>query len=342
MVRCGVEDEGLELSLPPSFRYTRIRFIPPMAASVSSSTLLQWPAERWRLLVLAAADVVLEAREKQLPQKEQLSSAQVIHGQALQLLLPQARAARVELADHARFVDGVRQRMAGSADAHACLSAAFAGCRMEPVAIPASRCAITAEEGASAWVVIGNRNPVTGAPGRHETKCWLSPGAAHLLQACAVVGNFREWLDQHVDAELQEVRFLSRPDELDRLVETLQPRIIGFHRAAVGIYSYVMGPPPQSAEQMRQDALRVWEKQTDLATLLATAHAVLWPEELARWEQPTAVLSTPKALRRAYKKLVTLVHPDKVQRPEHKEEAQRMFRTLQAAYEAATAASIQQ
>lgn len=302
------------------------------SSSVSSSSplLLQWSPERWRLLVLASADVVLEAREKRLTQKEQLASAQVIQGAALQLQLQQARSARSDFADHARFMGGVRKRMAGSAEALSCLDAAVATCQVIPVGTSATsptRCVLTASTEAVQMVtLVGNRG------GRFESTYALSPDALELVQLCAVVGNVHEWLDQQVDCALRDQRYLSRPDELNRLVQTVQPCIDGFHRAAVALYSLVMGPLPQTLEEARKEALRVWETQTDLRELLATAHEVLWPDEQERWEAAVS-LDTPKAIRRAYKKLVTIVHPDKqlMANEQRQQETERMFRTLQKA-----------
>lgn len=280
------------------------------------------------MLVLASAALALEAREKRVPIKDQLAA--VVTGPDLAVQLAHAERARLDMADHRAYLDGVRARLSGSSQARQCLDAAFVGCQLTATGQPtAERCAITqAPEECGAFVLFGN-----GPKGRTEVPCVLSAPACRLIQACMVVGNLLAWLDAGVEAALAAgTRTLGTAAELDALVVELGPAITSFTWAARYLYVCCKGPIPQSREETRQAALQKWEAPGNtIHTLIRAAHEILWPDCAWKASPPT---DTPEQLRRAYKALSKRVHPDKVA-GERKDEAERLFRTLHEAYEAA-------
>lgn len=158
-------------------------------------------------------------------------------------------------------------------------------------------------------------------------------GVHGFVEACMVVGNLPEWLDQVVDIALgPDTRELRTLAEFDALWAQVEPRTRAFSEAAMYLYACLMGPLPVSHEEARQAALPAWEAQKDIRVLLDTLHTVLW--ENTQWvaHPPTA---TAKELKRAYKAAAKIVHPDKA--PQHIAEATRMFRVIQQAYEALSA-----
>lgn len=301
-----------------------------MAAAAPAKIPLQWSAERWRLLVLASAAVVLEAREKRMPFKEQLAVPLVIQGEELKAMLPDATSARRDMADHAEFLDGVRARMAGSAGAPAVIETAFVGCQLTPTKQQpakqqdAPRCVFTQSPVCDTFRLFGNRD------GRAELPVTLSPEGRRLVEACMVVGNVREWLDQEVTHALgPSRRILETTAELDEIGQLLAPSVLSFHLAAQYIYTCCKGPIPQSPEETRRAALPVWEALTDIHEMIRTAHLVLWSD--VAWK-PSPLTSTPEELGRAYRSLSKRMHPDKVS-PARKDEATHLFRTLHRVYE---------
>lgn len=299
-----------------------------MAAAAAAVALpLQWTDERWRLLVLAAAATVLEAREKRLPFKGQLAVPVLIQDELGPLLLTAERA-RKDMADHAAFLDGIRDRLAGSADAPAVLEAAFVSGQLTevPGVSSSARCAITQSPvDVASFVLFGHRGAA-----RFEHRCMLGPDGKRLIQACMTVGGVREWLDAEVTIALgPSTRTLHTNAELDALMAQLAMQIRSFQLAVQHIYICCCGPIPRTAEETRQAAFPVWEAQTDFRELIRSAHTVLWAD--CKWKHYP--LTTPEELRHAYKALSKRIHPDKVSH-ERREEATRLFRVLHERYEA--------
>jgi len=185
---------------------------------------LQFDPKSWSRLVLASAYTELTARDE-LRGKKDKAVAVVDPACARPETLPKALALRKDLTpEWHRWMEWMQSRMPSEA-AFACLQAFVNGCRHEVTRkqVQGGVCAMGSEGTPCEARVFANRDPMTQRMGRKDTQHVLHPTWIPVFQACMMVGNVREWMDQVVrDALPMDRKQLTR-DKLAELVHATQP-----------------------------------------------------------------------------------------------------------------------
>lgn len=177
-----------------------------------------------RALLLASAEAVLQKREDAKPRKKQ-SRVDVVGEELAGEQLVAARKARGEfLTTSVKRTLAVRYAMPTSA-AEEVVVAASTAVDVLPADDEGGVCAFTSTRCTKRWRIVGN----TPEPMTESTHCFPARPWGNWVEACVVVLNFTEWMDQWVGAQVTDSPLTAA--KLDELVTQAESHFTAFHLA---------------------------------------------------------------------------------------------------------------